>query len=335
LPTADRPPFSGAQCRSVLPYQDPKPKVLALVGPTAAGKSALAMKIAPELKAEIVSMDSGMVYRGMDIGTDKPTPADRLHVAHHMVDVVEPSECVSVAGFQQMARAAVSRILKAGRAPLLVGGSGLYFRSVVDPLEFPPHDSATRARLEALAAQVGAEALYERLLSLDPVAAGRIHPSNSRRTIRALEVIELTGRPFSRPSYVLDQWTSIYDLVAVGLTLPLPELDTGIEARVDRMLGAGWIGEVEGLERHGRWSATSIKTLGYADLLDHIKGVTTLEEATSVIKGRTRKFARRQLRWFRADPRIRWFDSEPNQAAAYLVAAGAEHRGAHEMSRGA
>jgi tRNA dimethylallyltransferase len=283
------------------------------------GKSALAMELAGLLEAEIVSVDSAMVYRGMDIGTDKPSLADRQRIAHHMIDVVEPTENLTVANFQQLARAAVDSMLDAGKLPLLVGGSGLYFRSIVDPLEFPSTDPELRRGLETLASEQGGEELYRRLVQLDPAAAVRIHPSNQRRTIRALEVMELTGRRFSSFRSAWDRWASIYDLVVAGVRIPRQEMDERIHARVDRMMAVGWLEEVRTLESKSSWSPTSEQALGYAQLRDHLRGHSSLDEAIGTTKMQTRRFARRQLRWFGADPRVRWFDDEPGAASAYLT----------------
>lgn len=296
-------------------------RVLALVGPTASGKTALSLEIAAALGADVVSLDSTMVYRGMDIGTDKPAPADLARVPHHLVDVVEPSETLTVAAFQSMARRAVDDVASRGRLPLLVGGSGLYFRAVVDALEFPGTDACVRRRLEDEAASAGPLALYDRLRFLDPQAADRIDPMNSRRTVRALEVLEVTGRPFSAFRTAWDRYRSVYDLAAVGLTEARDELDRRIEARVDAQIARGLVAEVEALVARGmRGSATSVQALGYAQVLAHLDGRLTLDEAIDVAKHRTRRFARRQLRWFRADPRVRWFASDPSAAAAALAA---------------
>jgi tRNA dimethylallyltransferase len=298
-----------------------RPRVLALVGPTAAGKTALALEVAGRLDAEIVSMDSAMVYRGMDIGTDKPSPAELASVRHHLIDILDPSETLSVAGFQARARAAVAGILAAGRTPLLVGGSGLYFRAVVDPLEFPATDPDVRSRLEAEAAVLGPTALFARLVSLDPVAAAAMEPANVRRTVRALEVIEVTGRPFSSFRTAWDARQSIFDLTVVGLTWPRAELHYRIEDRVDAQIARGLVDEVQAVVAAGmRASTTSVQALGYAQVLAHLDGAVTLEQAVDEIKARTRRFARRQESWFRADPRVTWFSAEPAAAAAHLLA---------------
>ncbi len=283
------------------------------------GKSALAMRVAPELGAEIVSIDSAAVYRGMDLGTDKPTAQDRESVRHHLLDIADPTEAPTVAQFQKAGRACVGQILKLGRTPLLVGGSGLYFRSIVDPLEFPGTDPAIRARLHSEADEVGPKEMYRRLEKLDPQAALRIDPANVRRTIRALEAAEVTGRLFSSYRVAWEQRESIYDLKAAGLQLPVAEMDERINARVDQLIARGWVEEVAGLRDAGvRFSSTSLQALGYAQILDYLDGRLPLEEANEETKRRTRKFARRQLRWFRADPRIRWF-TDPDAAAAYLT----------------
>jgi tRNA dimethylallyltransferase len=292
--------------------------VLAIVGPTAVGKSALAMSIAPRIDAEIVSIDSATVYRGMDIGTGKPTPAERATVTHHLIDLVDPTDTPTVADFQRWGREAVADVAARGRVPLLVGGSGLYFRAIVDRLDFPGTAAAVRRKIEEKLRESGPEALHRRLAEIDPAAARRIHPSNARRTVRALEVAELTGNPFSAYRVAWEERRSIYQLVTAGLNLPTQELDARIDARVDRLIDQGWLEEVARLTEAGDgFSATSIQVLGYAQLCSYLEGSMSLEAAVAEIKRRTRRFARRQLRWFRADPRIRWFE-DPAQAGEYL-----------------
>jgi tRNA dimethylallyltransferase len=278
-------------------------RVAALVGPTAVGKTELSLALAERLDAEIVSIDSMQVYTGMDIGTAKPGPEEQAHVRHHLLDVRPPSHDLTVAEFQQLARAAIADITTRGRLPLLVGGSGLYLRAVVDDLEFPERSDDVRAGLEAEADEIGAENLHERLRVLDPKAAARIEPANLRRTIRALEVIELTGRPFS-DNDSWERYESIYDLRAVGLTMARAELDTRIEQRVDRMLAAGLFDEAEELEP--TMSRTARQALGYRQILDMPDADRT--DLRAEIVRATRRFARRQESWFRADPRVRWFE---------------------------
>jgi tRNA dimethylallyltransferase len=279
--------------------------VLALVGPTAAGKTALALALAPRLGAEIVSADAMLVYRGMDIGTAKPTLEERARVPHHLVDVVDPSEDFSVARFQPLARAAIAGVLARGAVPLLVGGSGLYFHAVVDEFVFPPTDAAVRSRLEAEAAEAGLPALYRRLTERDPEAAGRIQPANLRRIVRALEVIELTGRRFSSFRGAMDEPLSRYRLTVLGLD-PGPELlRARVAERVASMAAAGLVDEVRRLAT-GRLSRTARQALGYKELLDALERGAPVEAALDEVVARTRSYARRQLAWFRRDPRVRW-----------------------------
>jgi tRNA dimethylallyltransferase len=281
---------------------------LALVGPTASGKTEAGIRVAEALGAEILSIDSMLVYRGMDVGTAKPTPEERARVPHHLLDLVEPSEAFSVAAFQAAARAAADGVRRRGPRPLLVGGSGLHFRAVVDDLEFPGTEPAVRGDLEDEAAALGADRMYRRLADLDPVAASRIEPGNVRRTVRALEVAAITGRPFS--SYA-EAWESYpAEHVRVAGVRPEPDaLSARIERRVEAMLDQGWIAEVEGLADagFGEW-LTASQAIGYAELARHLAGELSLEEATRQTVKRTRTLARRQLAWFRRDPRIRWFE---------------------------
>jgi tRNA dimethylallyltransferase len=284
--------------------------VLALVGPTAAGKTALALELAPRLGAEVVSADAMLVYRGMDIGTAKPTPQERARVPHHLVDLVDPAEEFSVARFQPLARAAIADILGRGRVPLLVGGSGLYFHAVVDEFVFPPTDDAVRARLEAETASAGLPAMYRRLADADPAAAARIQPGNLRRVVRALEVIELTGRPFSSFRGAMDAPVSRYRLTAVGLDPGAETLRARVAERVAAMAAAGLVEEVRRLAA-GPLSRTARQALGYKELLDAMERGTPVEAALEAVVTRTRAYARRQLAWFRRDPRIRWSTLPP------------------------
>ena len=290
---------------------DPRPgPVLALVGPTAAGKTEVALEVAERLNAEVVSADAMLVYRGMDIGTAKPTPEERARVPHHLVDLVDPGEEFSVARFQPLARAAIADVLGRGRVPLLVGGSGLYFQAVVDEFVFPPTDPAVRARLEAEAAEAGLAELYRRLAAADPPAAARIQPGNLRRTVRALEVIELTGRPFSSFRAVMDDPVSRYRLTVLGFD-PSPELlRARVAERVATMAEAGLVDEVGRLAERPL-SRTAHQALGYKELLDAMdEGIPPAEALAAVVR-RTRAYARRQLAWFRRDPRVRWSTLPP------------------------
>ena len=290
---------------------DPRPgPVLALVGPTAAGKTEVALEVAERRNAEVVSADAMLVYRGMDIGTAKPTPEERAQVPHHLVDLVEPGEEFSVARFQPLARAAIADVLGRGRVPLLVGGSGLYFHAVVDEFVFPPTDPAVRARLEAEAAEDGLARLYRRLAAADPPAVARIQPGNLRRTVRALEVIELTGRPFSSFRAAMDNPVSRYRLTVLGLD-PGPELlRARVAERVAAMAEAGLVDEVRRLAERPL-SRTARQALGYKELLDAMDEGTPPAEALAAVVRRTRAYARRQLAWFRRDPRVRWSTRPP------------------------
>jgi len=278
--------------------------MLAFVGPTASGKSDAALAIAPRLGAEVVSVDSMLVYRGMDIGTAKPTIEQRAVVPHHLLDLAEPSERFTVARYQELARGALRSIAR----PLLVGGSGLYLRAVVDDLAFPPEDPVVRASLEAEADDLGADALYHRLADTDPVAAARIEPGNVRRIIRALEVTAISGSPFSSFATAWDRYDA--DRVrAAGIRMNREARRIRIGERVLAMLRNGWLDEVQGLldRGFGGW-ITASRAIGYAELAEHLDGRVSLDEAAERTVKRTRELARRQMAWFRRDPRIRWFD---------------------------
>jgi tRNA dimethylallyltransferase len=293
---------------------------LALVGPTAVGKTDLSLALAESLGAEIVSIDSMLVYRGMDVGTAKPSNAERARVPHHMIDVAEPSEAFSVARFQEAGRQVLREIGGRGSDGLLVGGSGLYFRAVVDDLEFPGTDPGTRTDLERQAAALGPERLYERLTFMDPVAAARIEPGNVRRIVRALEVPAVTGRPFSS---FAEAWER-YDAEAVraaGLRMSRELLAGRIRSRVVRMLDEGWLDEVRSLvdAGFGGW-LTSTQAIGYAELARHLGGDMTFDDAVEATVKRTTNLARRQMAWFRRDPRIRWFDVDGRGAMSAFAA---------------
>jgi len=278
--------------------------MLALVGPTASGKSDAALAIAPRLGAEVVSVDSMLVYRGMDIGTAKPTIEQRAVVPHHLLDLAEPSERFTVARYQELARGALRSIAR----PLLVGGSGLYLRAVVDDLAFPPEDPVVRASLEAEADDLGADALYHRLADTDPVAAARIEPGNVRRIIRALEVTAISGSPFSSFATAWDRYDADRVRAAV-IRMNREARRIRIGERVLAMLRNGWLDEVQGLldRGFGGW-ITASRAIGYAELAEHLDGRVSLDEAAERTVKRTRELARRQMAWFRRDPRIRWFD---------------------------
>lgn len=279
---------------------------LALVGPTAAGKSELALALARSTGGlEIVSIDSMQVYRGMDIGTAKPSATERAEVPHHLVDIVDPSEEMTVAGFQEAYRGVTSDVAFRGMAAVLVGGTGLYFRSCVDDLDIPGRYPVARAELEA---EPDTEALYRRLTGLDPEAAGRMEPSNRRRVLRALEVTIGSGRRFSSFGPGLDSYAPVAFPI-VGLRWPRARLDERIAGRLERQLEDGFLEEVEALAaRLEGLSRTARQALGYRELLDHLEGRCSLAEAVEGAVIRTRRFARRQERWFRRDPRVEWLD---------------------------
>jgi tRNA dimethylallyltransferase len=281
--------------------------VIAVVGATATGKSGLGIELARALGAEIVNADSMQLYRGMDIGTAKEPAAAWQGVPHHLLDVWPVTQAANVADYQKLARTAIEEITARGRVPVLVGGSGLYVRAALDDLDFPGTDRGTRARLEDELALLGPAVLHARLAALDPAAAGSILPGNGRRIVRALEVIEISGRPFTAtmPSY-----QQIRPAVQIGLTLPRPELDLRIAARVDRMWQAGLEAEVKALVGKGlREGRTASRALGYQQLLRYLDGECTLTEARLETIKATRRFARRQESWFRRDPRVCWLDA--------------------------
>jgi tRNA dimethylallyltransferase len=283
----------------------------ALVGPTASGKSDAALALAEGFGTDIASVDSMLVYRGMDVGTAKPTAEDRARVPHHLIDLAEPSERFTVSRFQEAAHAIPGE-------PLLVGGSGLYFRAVVDGLAFPPEDQVVRAALQAEADELGSEDLYSRLAEADPIAAAKIDPANVRRIIRALEVTAITGAPFSDFAAAWER----YDPEAVraaGIRIERDVLATRIRRRVGAMLDAGWIDEVRALVAHGfgAW-LTATQAIGYAELTRHLDGRLELDEAVELTVKRTKELARRQMAWFTRDPRIRWFDAGEDGAVGVL-----------------
>ena len=283
--------------------------LLAIVGPTASGKTELELAVAERLDAEIVSVDSMLVYRGMDVGTAKPTPEQRARVPHHLIDVVEPSEPFSVAGYQRLACQAVAGIRARGRTPLLVGGTVLYLRAVADDLAFPGTDPALRSELEREASRIGAVAMYERLAASDPVAAEKIEPGNVRRTVRALEVAEITGRPFSSFATAWETYGPSR-LRAAGIEIPREILARRIEARVRAMVEGGLLDEVRELVERGFGAfLTSSQAIGYAETARHLAGELTLEEAVAGTVKRTKALARRQMAFLRRDPRIRWFEA--------------------------
>jgi tRNA dimethylallyltransferase len=304
----------------------PQPLIV-VVGPTAAGKSALSLRLARSLGGEVVNADSMQLYRGMDIGTAKLGVGERDGVPHHLLDVWDVTVPASVSDYQVLARAAIDAILARGRIPILVGGSGLYVRAAIDKLEFPGTDPRLRERLEQELGRVGPAALHARLAGLDPAAAAAILPGNGRRIVRALEVIELSGRSFSA---TLPQYEPVYRMVQIGLEVPRAELDQRIADRVGLMWRQGLVEEVRGLAKAGlREGRTASRALGYAQVLRFLDGETTEEEAAAATIAATRRFVRRQESWFRRDRRIRWLAAAaPDVADQALTAIGSPQVGA-------
>ena len=297
-------------------------ELLCLLGPTAVGKTEIAIQLAQRLNAEIVSVDSRQIYRQMDIGTAKPTAEEQRAARHHLIDCVDISEAFSVADYQSLVDVAITDIQNRGKRVLLVGGAGLYFRVIVDGLfEGPGADPSLRKRLEEEAAQLGVDALHKQLQTCDPESADRIHPNNLVRVIRALEVYELTGTPMSK---LQQQWhpeKQRYPFIAFGLTMPRALLYQRIEQRVDVMLANGLIAEVELLLAAGyARDSVALQSFGYRELIAYLDGDCTYLEAISQLKQNTRRFAKRQLTWFRKDTRIEWLDREstPDIVASVL-----------------
>ena len=299
-----------------------KSRLFCLLGPTAVGKTEIAIQLAQRLNAEIVSVDSRQIYRQMDIGTAKPTLKEQHAARHHLIDCVDISQPFSVADYQSLADAAIADIQNRGKRVLLVGGAGLYFRVIVDGLfEGPGADTALRKRLEQEAVQLGVEALHERLCACDPISAERIHPNNVVRVIRALEVYELTGTPMSEHQQQWQHQSQRYPFTAFCLTMPRALLYSRIEQRVDVMLANGLIAEVESLLAAGyARDSAALRSFGYRELIAYLDGKCTYLEAVAQLKQNTRRFAKRQLTWFRKDTRIEWIDRNATpDVVAYLL----------------
>ena len=291
-----------------------KMKLLCILGPTAIGKTEIAIEVAQRLNAEIVSVDSRQIYREMDIGTAKPTWEEQQQARHHLIDCVDIAQPFSVAAYQNLADAAIRDIQNRDKRVMLVGGAGLYFRAIVDGLfEGPGADAAIRKRLRQEAAQQGVEALHTRLRACDAASAERIHPNNLVKVIRALEVHELTGTPISQ---LQQQWNNKprYPFIAFGLSMQREILYRRIEQRVDAMLADGLIGEVKGLLKRGHSrNSIALQSFGYKELIAYLDGNCTLDEAIEQLKQNTRRFAKRQLTWFRGDIRITWLERESRE----------------------
>ncbi len=311
-----------------------KAPLIVILGPTAVGKTEISIRLAERLHGEIVSADSRLFYRGMDIGTAKPTLAERCRVPHHLIDVADPQETWSLALFQQKAREAIAQIHQRGRLAFLVGGTGQYLRAVTQgwrPPAIPPNPQLRRA-LERWAEEIGAQGLHARLARLDPAAAAKIDPRNLRRTVRALEVIFQSGRPFSAQR---GEGDTPYDVLSLGLTLPRPELYARIDQRVERMIQAGLVEEVQQLLQRGLPpDAPALSAIGYRQIVAYLQGQMDLETAITEIKRATRTLVRRQANWFKAhDPHIRWFTVNENtiEEMEREINAWLRHRG-HRLS---
>lgn len=285
-----------------------KPKLFCVVGPTASGKTDYAIELAKALDGEVVSCDSMQIYRGMDIGTAKPTKEEMQGIPHHMLDFVDPAESYSVADFVRDARICIQDILQRGRVPILCGGTGLYVDSVLNQIEFAPkvQDEAYREALKKMAEQEGAEAVYRLLQTADPRAADKIHPNNVKRVIRALEIIKTTGLTKSEADRQAKK-EPVYDAEIYGMQMERERLYDRINLRVDRMMERGLLAEVDGLLRRGiPKTATSMQAIGYKELAAYRRGEMTLEEAVETVKRESRRYAKRQMTWFRRNPDIQW-----------------------------
>jgi len=293
--------------------------VVVILGPTGVGKTPLAVELARELGGEIVSADSRQVYRGMDIGTAKPTPAQRAAVPHHLLDIVDPDAVFSLADFCQQAHAALAEIAARGRLPLLVGGTGQYLAALLEGWQVPrvPPQPELRARLRQEAAERGAEALYRRLQGIDPAAAARILPGNVRRIIRALEVYEVTGRPFSRQAV---REEPRYSFLVLGLTMERPALYRQVDRRAAVMVEQGLVEEVRTLLSRGYgWDLPAMSGLGYIQFRPYLEGRATLAEALARLQYDTHAFIRHQYTWFRRFPVQRWFDAGREEELAAVL----------------
>ena len=281
-------------------------KVIALVGPTAVGKTALSLDLALELSAEIINADAMQIYKGMDIGTAKLPLSQRRGVIHHQIDVLDPIDEANVSQYQKQTREIIRELLDRKVQPILVGGSGLYVNSVLEDLEFPGTSLELRAKYEELLEEKGVEHLFKMLEEIDPLAAENILPNNARKIVRALEVNELTGNRFNAK---LPEPSPIFPDVRIALDMPRDLLDKRITERVHQMFADGFIDEVQKIEESLRNGKTSLRALGYSQVLSYLAGEIQKEEAITLTINATKKFARRQLSWFRRDPLIHWLDA--------------------------
>lgn len=297
-------------------------RLLVIVGPTAVGKTDISIRLAQRLNGEIISADSMQIYKFMDIGTAKPMPEEQQGIPHHLMDIIPPGAAFSVADYQAIARKTITEVIDRRRLPILVGGTGLYVRAVVDPYNFIPADTdwQLREKLKAQASEAGIAALYSWLKDVDPAAAERIHPNDERRIIRALEVYQTTGEPLSFWEQQVDRGRQRYDLLMIGLTRPREQIYGRINARVDMMVQAGLIEEARRLLAQGLdQNFIASQAIGYKELFSYLQGSEGLNDALERLKMNTRRYAKRQLTWFRADPRINWLDVSKYQQPNELV----------------
>ena len=281
-------------------------KVIAIVGPTAVGKTALSLEIAEKFSAEIINADAMQIYKGMDIGTAKLPLSQRRGIVHHQIDVLDPSEEANVSQYQKQSRGIINDLLSKNVQPILVGGSGLYVNSVLEDLEFPGTNLEVRAKYEEILDEKGVEALFQMLKETDPKAAENILPNNARKIVRALEVNEITGKAFNAK---LPEPSPIFSDVRIALDMPRDLLDQRIIDRVHQMFEDGFVDEVKSIEKNLRLGKTAFRALGYSQVLSLLSGEISEDEAITLTINATKKFARRQLSWFRRDPLIHWLDA--------------------------
>jgi len=281
-------------------------KVIAIVGPTAVGKTALSLEIAEKFSAEIINADAMQIYKGMDIGTAKLPLSERRGIVHHQIDVLDPSEEANVSQYQKQSREIINKLLNKNVQPILVGGSGLYVNSVLEDLEFPGTNLEVRAKYEEILDEKGVEVLFQMLKEIDPKAAENILPNNARKIVRALEVNEFTGKAFNAK---LPEPSPIFSDVRIALDMPRDLLDKRIIDRVHQMFEDGFVDEVKNLEENLKLGKTAFRALGYSQVLSFLTGEISEDEAITLTINATKKFARRQLSWFRRDPLIHWLDA--------------------------
>ena len=281
-------------------------KVIAIVGPTAVGKTALSLEIAEKFSAEIINADAMQIYKGMDIGTAKLPLSQRRGIVHHQIDVLDPIDEANVSQYQKQTREIINDLLNRKVQPMLVGGSGLYVNSVLEDLEFPGTNLEVRAKYEEILDEQGVEVLYEMLKKIDPTAAQNILPNNARKIVRALEVNEITGKAFNAK---LPEPSPIFSDVRIALDMPRDLLDKRISDRVHQMFEDGFVDEVKSIEKNLRLGKTALRALGYSQVLSLLAGEISEDEAITLTINATKKFARRQLSWFRRDPLIHWLDA--------------------------